>query len=71
MMTPQHHKNLVTTLFDMLRLEGPGSFYTGCAPAIVSMAIGGAVFYGTYDWLKTAWLLRAGRDPCVFLPLLF
>ena len=46
-------------------VQGPGSLYTGCLPAIVSMAIGGAVFYGTYDWLKSACLLRRGANPRV------
>ena len=64
MMSPQHSKNVARTVWDMLAHEGPGSFYTGCLPAMVSMAIGGAVFYGTYDWLKTVRLVRLGQDPC-------
>lgn len=64
MMSPSHPTGIFQTLWEMSTLEGVGSFYTGCFPAIVSMAIGGAVFYGTYDWLKTARLIRLGKDPC-------
>jgi hypothetical protein len=64
MMSPSHPTGVFQTLREMIALEGIGSFYTGCFPAIVSMAIGGAVFYGTYDWLKTARLVRLGKDPC-------
>lgn len=64
MMSPQHHTNVARTVWDMLTLEGPGAFYTGCLPAIVSMAIGGAVFYGTYDCLKSSYLVRHGQVPC-------
>jgi hypothetical protein len=48
MMTPDHSKGVLVTIYEMLAYEGVGSFYTGCLPAILSMALGGAVFYGTY-----------------------
>ena len=64
MMSPAHSTGLLQTVGNMLRYEGVGAFYTGCLPAVVSMAIGGAVFYGTYDWLKSLHLLRLGHDPC-------
>jgi Mitochondrial carrier protein len=69
MMSPAHDRNVSQTVWGMLMVEGLGSFYTGCLPAIVSMAIGGAVFYGTYDWLKSMYLLRQGRNPCALPPL--
>eukprot|EP00897_Mesotaenium_endlicherianum_P006673 jgi/Mesen1/6033/ME000308S05224 len=40
----------------MVRTEGIASLYRGLLPAVVSMAPAGAVFYGTYDFLKTAYL---------------
>lgn len=69
MMSPAHSQTIAQTLWHMIAHEGPSSFYTGCSPALMSMAMGGAVFYGTYDWLKSAWLLQHGLDPCA-LPLL-
>lgn len=47
MMAPRHTKSLPRTVLDMISQEGMGSFYTGCLPALVSMAVGGATFYGT------------------------
>lgn len=67
MMSPAHAQTVGQTLWHMIAHEGLGSFYTGCSPALMSMAMGGAVFYGTYDWLKSTWLLRRGQDPCALL----
>ena len=67
MMSPHHPLGLLPTVRRMLAVEGPGAFYTGCLPALVSMAMGGAVFYGTYDWLKSGALRRRGLDPCALL----
>eukprot|EP01023_Acetabularia_acetabulum_P049641 TRINITY_DN5308_c0_g2_i2.p1 TRINITY_DN5308_c0_g2~~TRINITY_DN5308_c0_g2_i2.p1 ORF type:complete len:220 (-),score=48.68 TRINITY_DN5308_c0_g2_i2:127-765(-) len=44
--------------------EGIKSFYTGVVPAIASVAPSGAVFYGTYDVLKTAHLHKFGTEVC-------
>ncbi|KAK3225923.1 hypothetical protein Dsin_005785 [Dipteronia sinensis] len=40
----------------MIRTEGFCSLYKGLLPSIVSMAPSGAVFYGVYDILKSAYL---------------
>ncbi|MED6174582.1 hypothetical protein PIB30_070405 [Stylosanthes scabra] len=40
----------------MIRTEGFFSLYKGLVPSIVSMAPSGAVFYGVYDILKSAYL---------------
>lgn len=40
----------------MVRTEGFFSLYKGLVPSLVSMAPSGAVFYGVYDMLKTAYL---------------
>ena len=66
MMSPDHPHNVFVTISRMLRHEGVGSFYTGCVPAMVSMAIGGAIFYGTYDLLKSHALRSHGIDPCAY-----
>lgn len=47
MMSPRHQKSLPRTVLDMVAQEGLGAFYTGCLPALASMAVGGATFYGT------------------------
>lgn len=47
MMSPRHHKSIFKTIVDMFAQEGLGAFYTGCLPALASMAVGGATFYGT------------------------
>lgn len=40
----------------MIKTEGICSLYKGLVPSIVSMAPSGAVFYGVYDILKSAYL---------------
>ncbi|XP_019414509.1 PREDICTED: probable mitochondrial adenine nucleotide transporter BTL3 [Lupinus angustifolius] len=40
----------------MVRTEGIFSLYKGLVPSIISMAPSGAVFYGVYDILKSAYL---------------
>ncbi|XLT57006.1 hypothetical protein HN873_049610, partial [Arachis hypogaea] len=40
----------------MIKTEGFFSLYKGLVPSIVSMAPSGAVFYGVYDILKSAYL---------------
>ncbi|KAG8632935.1 hypothetical protein MANES_18G067600v8 [Manihot esculenta] len=40
----------------MIRTEGFFSLYKGLVPSIISMAPSGAVFYGVYDILKSAYL---------------
>ncbi|CAI9109460.1 OLC1v1009282C1 [Oldenlandia corymbosa var. corymbosa] len=40
----------------MIRTEGFFSLYKGLGPSIISMAPSGAVFYGVYDILKSAYL---------------
>lgn len=40
----------------MIKTEGFFSLYKGLAPSILSMAPSGAVFYGVYDILKSAYL---------------
>ncbi|XP_057729950.1 probable mitochondrial adenine nucleotide transporter BTL3 [Arachis stenosperma] len=40
----------------MIRTEGFLSLYKGLVPSIISMAPSGAVFYGVYDILKSAYL---------------
>lgn len=42
----------------MVQTEGFFSLYKGLVPSLVSMAPAGAVFYGVYDFLKSAYLLR-------------
>ncbi|MCL7035223.1 hypothetical protein MKW94_014627 [Papaver nudicaule] len=47
----------------MLQTEGFFSLYKGLIPSILSMAPAGAVFYGVYDILKSAYLHSAeGRE---------
>jgi hypothetical protein len=41
------------TVRAILRDETLASFYVGCAPAVVSTAASGAIFYGVYDILKS------------------
>jgi len=40
----------------MIRTEGFFSLYKGLVPSIISMAPSGAVYYGVYDILKSAYL---------------
>lgn len=40
----------------MIQTEGFFSLYKGLVPSIISMAPSGAVFYGVYDILKSAYL---------------
>jgi len=40
----------------MIRTEGFFSLYKGLVPSIISMAPSGAVYYGIYDILKSAYL---------------
>ncbi|KAL6332923.1 hypothetical protein AAG906_019929 [Vitis piasezkii] len=43
----------------MIQTEGFFSLYKGIVPSIISMAPSGAVYYGVYDIMKSAFLLRA------------
>ncbi|KAK4716874.1 hypothetical protein R3W88_015212 [Solanum pinnatisectum] len=47
---------LIGTFGHMIRTEGFFSLYKGLVPSIISMAPSGAVFYGVYDILKSAYL---------------
>lgn len=47
---------LIGAFRHMIRTEGFFSLYKGLVPSIVSMAPSGAVFYGVYDILKSAYL---------------
>ncbi|KAL5556041.1 hypothetical protein UlMin_038277 [Ulmus minor] len=47
---------VIGTCRHMIQTEGFFSLYKGLVPSIVSMAPSGAVFYGVYDILKTAYL---------------
>ncbi|PON47677.1 Mitochondrial carrier protein [Parasponia andersonii] len=47
---------IIGTFRHMIHTEGFFSLYKGLGPSIVSMAPSGAVFYGVYDILKTAYL---------------
>ncbi|XP_059318048.1 probable mitochondrial adenine nucleotide transporter BTL3 [Lycium ferocissimum] len=47
---------LIGAFSHMIRTEGFFSLYKGLVPSIISMAPGGAVFYGVYDILKSAYL---------------
>ncbi|OAY35834.1 probable mitochondrial adenine nucleotide transporter BTL3 [Manihot esculenta] len=47
---------VIGTFRHMIQTEGFFSLYKGLAPSIVSMAPSGAVFYGVYDILKSAYL---------------
>ncbi|XP_062099584.1 probable mitochondrial adenine nucleotide transporter BTL3 [Humulus lupulus] len=47
---------VIDTFRHMIQTEGFFSLYKGLGPSIVSMAPSGAVFYGVYDILKTAYL---------------
>jgi hypothetical protein len=40
----------------MIQTEGFLSLYKGLVPSLISMTPSGAVFYGVYDILKTAYL---------------
>lgn len=42
----------LTLMRSIARNEGLGALYSGCLPALISVAPSGAVFYGTYDVLK-------------------
>ncbi|KAK6118383.1 hypothetical protein DH2020_047800 [Rehmannia glutinosa] len=48
---------LVGTFRHMIQTEGFFSLYKGLVPSIISMAPSGAVFYGVYDILKSAYLV--------------
>lgn len=47
---------LIGAFRHMIQTEGFFSLYKGLVPSIVSMAPSGAVFYGVYDILKSAYL---------------
>ncbi|KAJ4843592.1 hypothetical protein Tsubulata_020851 [Turnera subulata] len=47
---------IIGTFRHMIQSEGFFSLYKGLLPSIVSMAPSGAVFYGVYDILKSAYL---------------
>lgn len=47
---------LIGTFRHMIQTEGFFSLYKGLVPSILSMAPSGAVFYGVYDILKSAYL---------------
>ncbi|KAL6526421.1 hypothetical protein OROHE_015430 [Orobanche hederae] len=47
---------LIGTFQHVIQTEGLFSLYKGLVPSIISMAPGGAVFYGVYDILKSAYL---------------
>ncbi|KAJ8540161.1 hypothetical protein K7X08_026550 [Anisodus acutangulus] len=47
---------LIGAFNHMIRTEGFFSLYKGLVPSIISMAPSGAVFYGVYDILKSAYL---------------
>ncbi|XP_068637416.1 probable mitochondrial adenine nucleotide transporter BTL3 [Aristolochia californica] len=47
---------VVSAFRHMIQTEGFFSLYKGLLPSIISMAPSGAVFYGVYDILKTAFL---------------
>ncbi|KAF8012193.1 hypothetical protein BT93_I0354 [Corymbia citriodora subsp. variegata] len=47
---------IIGTFRHMVQTEGFFSLYKGLMPAIVAMAPSGAVFYGVYDILKSAYL---------------
>lgn len=47
---------VISTFRHMIQAEGFFSLYKGLLPSIVSMAPSGAVFYGVYDILKSAYL---------------
>ncbi|KAL2531410.1 putative mitochondrial adenine nucleotide transporter BTL3 [Abeliophyllum distichum] len=47
---------LIGTFRHMIQTEGFFSLYKGLVPSIISMAPSGAVFYGVYDILKSAFL---------------
>lgn len=47
---------LTGTFRHVIKTEGFFSLYKGLVPSIVSMAPSGAVFYGVYDILKSAYL---------------
>ncbi|OIW18128.1 hypothetical protein TanjilG_22326 [Lupinus angustifolius] len=47
---------IVGALRHVIKTEGFFSLYKGLVPSIISMAPSGAVFYGVYDILKTAYL---------------
>jgi hypothetical protein len=47
---------VIGTFRHMIQTEGFFSLYKGLVPSIVSMAPSGAVFYGVYDMLKSAYL---------------
>uniref|UniRef100_M0ZNW4 Protein brittle-1, chloroplast n=1 Tax=Solanum tuberosum TaxID=4113 RepID=M0ZNW4_SOLTU len=47
---------LIGTSRHMIQTEGFFSLYKGLVPSIMSMAPSGAVFYGVYDILKSAYL---------------
>ncbi|XP_020580999.1 probable mitochondrial adenine nucleotide transporter BTL3 [Phalaenopsis equestris] len=47
---------VIGTFQHMVRMEGFFSLYKGLVPSIISMAPSGAVFYGVYDILKSAYL---------------
>lgn len=47
---------LIGTCRHMIQTEGFFSLYKGLVPSIISMAPSGAVFYGVYDILKSAYL---------------
>ncbi|PIN18926.1 Mitochondrial solute carrier protein [Handroanthus impetiginosus] len=47
---------IIGTFRHMIQTEGFFSLYKGIVPSIISMAPSGAVFYGVYDMLKSAYL---------------
>ena len=47
---------------DIFKSEGPKAFYIGITPALISLGMSGAVFYGVYDMLKLRHLHNNGRQ---------
>lgn len=41
-----------SAVVEIFRTEGPRAFYIGITPALISLGLSGAVFYGVYDILK-------------------
>ncbi|PQM33348.1 putative mitochondrial adenine nucleotide transporter BTL3 [Prunus yedoensis var. nudiflora] len=57
-------RGVIGAFHHMIQTEGFFSLYKGLLPSIVSMAPSGAVFYGLYDILKSAYCthLKGGKE---------
>jgi len=56
------YRNVLQTAFVVAREEGLSALYKGVVPTVMRQGINQAVNFTTYQWIKTQWMERQGRD---------